>query len=219
MFGEPTGSGSVKSDIITVVGGKWTKRVPEGTPNSTTRTNKAGNQVTEVSTSAVGGWIKGFGYRDTDHGRNANLTLVDPESGEEMILSFSLEDRNLFDIIKYLPNIDMSQKVRLEFRLDKDRSSATGKHCVFLVVMQGKEYIKKAYTKTNPNGMPEAKQGPRGWDFRDQEDWLLMKLEETFANFTPSLPAPAQSAAIDTVTEVLGGQVVPEGEFDNSIPF
>lgn len=190
MFGEKTGS--VSSDIITVVGGKWTKRVPDGTPGSTSRTNKNGETVTEIQTAAIGGWITGCELHEAEFGQSINLFLTDPEAGENMTVSLSLDSRYLFTLCKCLPNIDFSEKLVMGIGVDKERKSKSGGPIHFMWLKQG-SVVRSFYTKDSPNGLPPAVKGPRGWNFQAQEDFLLEKLLETFKDFTPCVPEQSPS--------------------------
>lgn len=180
-----TGGGGGK--IITVVGGKWTLRVPEETEGAAKRTNKAGNEVWEKQFSKVDGFLYSCAFLDGEFGQTVNLTLYDEKENQHYVVGFGITDRLLMDFIKMLPNISPDHRVALCLAPDKEKKTKSGKPVTNLFIRQGPNVCKWAYTKDHPDGMPKGEQTRTGWDFRKQEDWLLDKLEVYFKDFMPQV--------------------------------
>ena len=168
--------------FLTIVGGKWTLRVPEGTEGATERVNKVGDTVHELQFSYVDGMVNGGRIKPGQFGSTVEIDLVDgdetyqvqipvPEAGQigDYFMTFG----------KACPNIDPTKKLFLGLGHDKkdDRS--------FLYLKQDGQTIHAAFTKEEPNGMPpwEKKEvmGKTKWNADDQNEFLYQQIVDFFA--------------------------------------
>lgn len=149
-------------NFITILGGRLCMRVPEGTEGAEKRTNKLGNEVTEKFYDRFTGKLIDIKVQDSTYGKTWNFVFRDKEEPYTLQLSYS----NSFStaLLKMLPNIDLTKEMTISPSVKevdgKDRSS--------LFVNQDGKAMKHAYSRENPNGMPEMEQvtvkGVLVWD-------------------------------------------------------
>lgn len=168
-----------------IIDGKFCIRVPEGTQGASSRTNKVGNVVHEVYHDNFTGLLTGIRVTDSDeYGKSWNFDFV--AGGEEYTLKLSYSNSFAQNFLKILPNIDLSK----EFKLTPVTKVVDGKNKSSLFINQGGESLKHAFTRENPNGMPDLVQvkikGKDTWDDSDRleffekmvNDTIVHKLEE-----------------------------------------
>lgn len=155
-----------RGNYITILQGKFCQRVPEHTEGAVTRVNKTGKTVHEKFYDRFTGILKDIRVKEsTDYGKTwefdfdagaVEYTLQLPYSG-----SFSSQ------FLKMLPNIDVSQA----FTMTPVTEIEDGKTKSSLFINQNGNTIKHAFTRANPNGMPEMKKimvkGNEVWDDTD----------------------------------------------------
>lgn len=174
----PTSAGN--RNLVSVVGGKWTMRVPEGTEGSVKRINKNDVEVNELHFSKADGVMTGMAYKDTSFGRVVEIPLLD-EDGVESVISFTTNDQHLMTLCKMLPNIDLNLPVDLILMVDREKTEAKGKECHALLVKQNEEWVHHYYKK-DTNGLPQFKKRRDGsWDSSEHDDFLLGVLEDAFS--------------------------------------
>jgi len=165
--------GSVK--FVTIVVGKFTVRVPEGTMGSVARTmtkeGYEGKVVYELYYDHIDGELIQGHIKDGNFGQDLCLKMRDGE--ETFIVQIPVNSGYFEAFAKCVPNIDPTQWLFLGLGYDKEKD----KH--FLYIRQGKDgstKIHSAYTKDNPNGLPPAVQkkemGKTKWDFTEQKNFL-----------------------------------------------
>lgn len=96
-----------------VIGGQLKTRELPGTPGAEARINKKGVEVWESSHRALFGSITGIEIVDSEYGKNLHITLDPNEDNETPIISLSLNSREGTDAMHKLPNVDLSQDVRI----------------------------------------------------------------------------------------------------------
>ena len=86
--------------------------------------------------------------------------------------------RVLRKFLMLMPNIDWDKPLRIAAW--KARNKETSEFETALWFTQNGESVRNAYTRANPNGLPDAIQHPRTgkWDFTAQEDFLFSKLDQ-----------------------------------------
>lgn len=223
---------------LSIVGGAFTIRVPEGTagaePRKLTKGKNEGKEVWELKYQSLSNVYLAAGTQVDGEYPGADVVFRDADSGDEYTVNFPLDSGYLYQLIRSLPNVDTSKPFNIELHASKKKTkTGTVKHDLRLAQF-GKllgdfyvEWKKDAQGKNVPtplHGIPEPKQGPRGWDWRDVEDFLLLQFQDFFDDYQPSIPTN-----IDTgnAMENQGGydrhgaqDDVPEDEFDDSeIPF
>lgn len=178
-----TSSGNMnRGTIITIVKGAFTQRLsvgeeaPEGTQLSTRVLEKgpnAGNEVREARADCLErNIITSASFSTTDYGTNFMLQLVD-EDDQDFQLQLPVESQFFAQFVKRIPNIERDKSVT--FVMGKD----TEKDRYFLYLAQEGQSVKMAYTRDNPNGMPQPTQRANGkWDWSEQEDFLYKKAQD-----------------------------------------
>ncbi len=201
-------------NFITILGGKLCQRVPEGTEGSIERTNKIGNVVHEKFYDNFTGKLKGIEVREGTYGKTWNLMFQDKKEVYTLQLSYSNSFATAF--LKMLPNIDLNK----EMKLSPSTKEVDGKNKSSLFINQDGKALKHAYTRENPNGMPDMEQltikGVLVWD----DTKRLVFLQEMVD--TKILPELNRIKQAEGNAEMLGGTVeeppVKKEEAEN-IPF
>lgn len=178
--------------FLTISNGKICKKVQKKTAISVERVNKNGVTVQEEYYKGWKGLITAIAVREhKDFGKFWNVTLTDDQGDAILQMNYSSGYANAF--LKVLPNIDLSSDVVItpNLKMEGDKKKTT------LFITQHGVPIKWAFTKDNPNGIPELKQvkvkGKLTWDDSD-----LMEFLENMVNteIVPKLPkAGAVTAA------------------------
>lgn len=159
--------------IITIVGGKFTVRLEENdnNPNAETRILEkgpnAGKAVKELKYTNLSGFITGGEIHNGEYGDDLNLLMEDGDI--KFKLCIPIESRYFSQVAKRIPNINTDEKIMFGMAIDKEKGKP------FLYAKQDGP-VKFAFTKDNPNGMPEPEKktvkGKVQWDFTDQENFL-----------------------------------------------
>jgi len=151
-----------EGNYITILGGKFCQRVPEGTEGAITRVNKIGKTVHEKFYDSFTGKLESIKVKDGEYGKTWNFGFRD--SGELYILQLSYSNSFSTAFLKQLPNIDLTQ----EMKVSPSVKEVDGKNRSSLFVNQNGVALKHAYTRENPNGMPDMEQitvkGELVWD-------------------------------------------------------
>ena len=171
------------STYLTIVGGKISQRVPEGTEGSVARTLKngpnEGSEVHELQYGSVSGRIIGGSVENGDYGDQIAVELKDGKETYILKLPWNSKLRDAF--VKRMPNIDIAQDVEIICFPDKQDKSPV------LLIKQNGSFVKFAYTKENPNGLPSpSKKTVRGkeeWDWSEPESFLWDVASSFFEQF------------------------------------
>jgi hypothetical protein len=134
--------------------------------------------------------------KDSDYGKSWVVTIDD--EGEKYILQMDYSGGYSSAFLKALPNVDLSQKVKLspKMTIEGDKKKTT------LFINQGGTAAKHFYTKDNPNGLPQMVQkkvkGKMQWD-----DSEMMEFFERMVNtqILPKLKGVAASIGDDSEDE------------------
>ena len=161
--------------IVTIVKGKFTIRLPDDSNNpkaverELTMGVNAGKIVKELQYTGIEGSIERCYVDESEYGVNYMTELVD-EEGSRYKLQIPLDSQFFGQYAKRMPNIDISKEIFLGLGYDRER----GRN--FLYARQGDEKVGFAYTKDNPNGLPEPTKktvkGKEVWDWEEQENFL-----------------------------------------------
>jgi len=192
-------------NFITILGGKFCQRVPEGTEGAITRVNKIGNTVNEKFYDSFTGKLESIQVKDGNYGKTWNFGFRDNEELYTLQLSYSNSFSTAF--LKMLPNIDLSQ----EMKVSPSMKEVDGKNKSSLFVNQNGVALKHAYTRDNPNGMPDMEQvtvkGELVWDDTKRMEFLhnmvntliLPKLEAVPQSATGEAVAPVEAKPADDI--------------------
>lgn len=149
-------------NFITILGGKFCQRVKEGTAGAVQRTNKLGNTVYEKFYDSFTGKLVNIKTQDGPYGKNWVFSFKDSADVYHLQLSYSNSFATAF--LKILPNVDLSK----EMKVSPSVKEVDGKNKSTLFINQGGQPIKHAFTKDNPNGLPNMEQvtvkGQPVWD-------------------------------------------------------
>lgn len=162
------------------------------------RTTKTGKKTFEKFYDYIDGIITNIETRENEYGKSWILSLLDEETGHTQILQFNYSSGYASAFLKALPNVDLSSKMKITPKLtvEGDKKKTT------VFINQHGHACKWAFTKDNPNGLPELKQikvkGKVTWDDSDVMEFLenivktsiLPKLSRNAA--APSLAGSAQ---------------------------
>ena len=226
-----TTSGGLSSKL-TIVGGRFVLRGEEGTEGAEsrdlTKVKNQGKTVWELKYKSLFGYITSGIITD---GEYPGVDIMVEDGGDSYELNFPLDSRYLFDMIKRLPNMDMSKPVNIEV-VEGKKKTRTGNPTYKLHLVQDGHQIHDYYIEWKKDsqgnnihellhGIPDAVEGRKGWSFEAQEDFLLCKFEEFFSDFQ------APEVADDSPTDQVPAAVTDAGEpaeeapadFEEPLPF
>lgn len=152
-----------RGTYLTIMGGKFCQSVPQDTEGSLERTNKMGKTVYEMFYDQFTGTLVNISIQeDTGYGKSWTFHFVD--NGKSYFIQLPYSSSNATALLKMLPNIDVTKP----FTLSPSQKEEDGKKKTSLFVNQNNNTIKHAYTKENPNGLPDMEQitvkGQVVWD-------------------------------------------------------
>ncbi len=161
------------------------------------RVNKNGKTVYFAEYESIEGMCEGAWFR------------MEPDMSDEMRLRMQADDESYVvcmyvdgpyfrSFAKLVPNIDLT----LPFEIKPyDFETKDGKRMVGVTVYQDGEKVLPAFTRDNPNGLPEAvqkvKKGKKVWDFSDQEDFLWDVMQDFCAEVLELHPRKDAESAPD----------------------
>jgi len=163
--------------FVNVIDGKFTIRVPDGTEGAVKRelTNgeNKGKMVSELQYTRLTGMITKILFETSKYGERI-IIVVSDDIDYFFQIPWNSSIKN--SIITRLPNVDFNKEVTFSSFLDKEKKINV------VLIYQNDELVASAYTKENPNGMPEAKKttvrGVEKWDFSEVEEFLYNVLME-----------------------------------------
>jgi hypothetical protein len=164
-------------NFITILSGKMCQRVSEDTIGAVKRTNKLGNVVYEKFYDSFTGKLIDIKVQDGTYGKTWNFVFKDKEEPYTLQLSYS----NSFStaLLKMLPNIDLTK----EMKISPSVKEIDGVNRSSLFINQDGKAMKHAYSRENPNGMPDMEQvtvkGVLIWDDTKRLEFLDKMVHET----------------------------------------
>ena len=203
--------------FITILGGKFCQKVPEGTQGAVTRTNKLGKTVTEKFYDSFTGKLVGIKTQDGTYGKSWLFSFQD--SGDVYHLQLSYSNSFATAFLKMLPNVDLTK----EMKVQPSVKEVDGKNKSSLFINQNGQSVKHAYTKDAPNGLPPMVQvtvkGEKIWDDTDRIEFLYQMVMDTIV---PKLEgfSGATNAPEDDDMAVSNDAVVGKGmDLEEEPPF
>ena len=153
------------------------------------------------------GTIVGFNIVDDEYEGQTIRKLViklQDEEGENYILSIGFESVYASQLINFLKNADLKDKLSLVGTMREDENK-NKKYSI--LVKQNNVFLKAYYTKDNPNGMPPLKQvivnKKKTWDKTDLLDFLEnVVLNELNASLGEPVQVEKKSASKSEPQEV-----------------
>jgi hypothetical protein len=199
-------------NYITILGGRFSQRVQEGTEGAEMRTNKLGKTVWEKFYTSFTGHLVDIRTQDGTYGKSWVFDFID--GGEVYHLQLSYSNSFATAFLKMLPNIDLTKPMKVSPSVKE----VDGKNKSSLFINQDGVPLKHAYTKDNPNGMPDMEQitikGSLVWDDTKRLEFLqnmvdtviLPKLEQIGLKVAGESP----KESLDTFADSLkGGEEEP----------
>lgn len=181
---------------VTILNGRFSMRVADGTPGATVRKNKLGKQVSEMYYDSFVGKLIGIRTQDSAYGKNWVFDFQDSADVYHLQLSYS----NSFatNILKMLPNVDLTK----EMKVSPQVKEVDGKQKSSLFINQDGKSLKHAYTKDAPNGMPPMEQvtvkGNIVWDDTKIIEFLYNMVQK---DIIPKLPKAADITPVSDQEE------------------
>lgn len=181
------GSGTT---YLNVANGKLVQQHKE--PNATTseRVNKVGKVVHEQKHDMLIGKLTGLETKEDNYGKRWLFNVQDDE-GVKFQVQMPYSGRYSTSLLKALPNIDLSEDVKIFPWEMQDKNDAAKKISgITLYQKDAKESWSKilpAYTRDEPNGLPEMKKlkvkGKDTWDDTDMCSFLEDAAKSQFLAF------------------------------------
>lgn len=180
-------SGGGNSKFVTIVGGKWTLRVPEGTegavPRELTKGPNIGSEVFERHFDHLcGKLVKGMTKRG-EYGTDLCLDIED----EGVVYNAQIPcDSDYFrTFAKCCEGIEFDKELFLGLGTPKDGGFP------YLYVQQEDASLKSRYTKDEPNGMPswekKEEMGDVKWDKTAQNNFCYGLAVDFLSRFEDAL--------------------------------
>jgi hypothetical protein len=171
---------------LSVADGNLVRQHREATNETTQRVTKTGKLVHEERFKDLVAQLLGAETKENDFGKQWCLKFKD---GEDMyIVNMPYSSRYAASFLKALPNIDLTKIVKFMPWSMQDKNDSTKK--VTGVTMyqddgNGVVKIAPAFTKDNPNGLPQMKQvkvkGVLTWDDTEMNEFLEAMANKKFA--------------------------------------
>ena len=185
---------------ITILGGKFCQRVSEDTAGAVQRTNKLGKVVWEKFYDSFTGKLVNIRTTDGAYGKSWMFDFQDQKEIYHLQLSYSNSFATAF--LKMLPNVNLEK----EMKVSPSVKEVDGKNRSSLFINQDNVAIKHAFTKDNPNGMPDMKQvkvkGNLVWDDTDRMAFLYdMVQTKILPKLNVKPEAEVEKAKIDALEE------------------
>lgn len=156
--------------FYSISNGKICRQFKNATEKSIERVTKTGKTVHEEFYDFMDGIIVNIDTKDSDYGKFWMITLQD-ETGN-YVLQMPYSSGYSASFLKTLPNVDLSSKVKFipKLTIEGDKKKTT------LFINQHGKALKHAYTRENPNGLPELKKirvkGKEQWDDSEMMEFL-----------------------------------------------
>ncbi len=196
---------------LTILGGKFSIRVPEGTEGAVARTNKIGKLVHEKFYEKFTGKLVSIKVTDGTYGKSWNFGFKDKEDIYTLQLSYSNSFATAF--LKMLPNIDLSK----DMTVSPSVKEVDGKNKSSLFVNQDGKPIKHAFTKDNPNGLPQMVEkvvkGQKVWDDTDRIEFLYAMVQKDIIPKLNAVEPQGKTGTGEVVAEVAEAVNPDEIEF------
>lgn len=180
------GAGTI---YLSVANGKLVRQFKQATKESTERTNKMGKLVYEEFYKDLTGVITKIGIKENDYGKQWQIVFQDGE--EKYMVQMPYSGRYSSSFLKALPNVKQGLPLRFMPWEMQDKNDASKKVTGITMYQDdgdGQVKIPSAYTKENPNGLPEMTKakvkGKIVWD--DSE--MMEHLEKVAKEWIAAMP-------------------------------
>jgi len=203
-------------DSMTIVAGKWSERVVEGTEGAVSRALSKGKnkgslvwerqwQALENLTLISAKFAKPEGFSE----EQVDITCTDFKTGETFLLSLPCDSKYLKTLIMCLPILDTSLPFNLELHMARGKSPTGDDKYNLRVVQQGRslhthhfqEWKKDAQGQNiclHHNGCPAPERRGEKWDFYEQNIFLRAYFVEYLGSYVPpTAPCPVADEPVN----------------------
>jgi hypothetical protein len=174
--------GGSKNVYLGVADGRIVQSFKNETQGATLRVTKTGKQVWEKFYKAVTGVLVKIEKKTNDFGSQWCLFLQDGET--TYVLNVPYSGRYGTSILKCLPNFNLQIPVSIHPWSMVDKNDASKKITGVSCYQSGKK-VEPAFTKDNPNGLPQMRQvkvkGVPTWDDTEMLEFFEELVKKTFA--------------------------------------
>jgi hypothetical protein len=181
--------GGGQRNYLSISDGKIAQRVQEDAEGAIKKTNKEGTKTYyEKHYPAISGFIRNVQKRSTEYGEKLQIEIED--AGETFLLEMPWSSRYSSGFFTCIPNIDVTKKIRFSpyMKVAVENGKEIKKTMLYLAYndekgTDGKSVnIPWAFTKENPNGLPEMKKvlfkGKEEWDDTDRQAFFEKIMNE-----------------------------------------
>lgn len=165
---------------LSVSNGRLVRQHKEANQNTTERVNKVGKTVYEETYKDLTGLITRIETKENNYGKQWQVVFED--GGERYMVQMPYSGRYSSSFLKALPNVTFGVPVRFMPWEMQDRTDAAKKVTGVTLYMNGDEKVLPAFTKEEPNGLPEMKKvkvkGKETWDDSDMMSFLEEQAKE-----------------------------------------
>jgi hypothetical protein len=181
--------GGTNTTYLSVADGNLVRQHKQATERTTERLTKTGKLVFEERFKDLTAKLENITTRTNEYGTQWQLHFTDGDAS--YIVSLPYSSRYSSSFLKALPNVDVSKELRFMPWAMKDKQDAT-KTITGVTLYQDGEKIAPAYTKENPNGLPQMVKikvkGKEQWDDSDMMQFLEQMAFKLFADQNDNNP-------------------------------
>jgi hypothetical protein len=181
--------GGTNTTYLSVADGNLVRQHKQATERTTERLTKTGKLVFEERFKDLTAKLENINTRTNEYGTQWQLEFSDGDA--TYIVSLPYSSRYSSSFLKALPNVDVSKELRFMPWAMKDKNDAT-KTITGVTLYQDGEKIAPAYTKENPNGLPQMVKikvkGKEQWDDSDMMQFLEQMAFKLFADQNDNNP-------------------------------
>ena len=190
--GNETGGGA----WLSVVKGTLTQRVKAGTEGAQERTIEkgpnAGSIVHELRYNYLEGKLERIYIQETDYGKSWVFVVDDGQKAYNLTTGYS--SGYAVGLLSRLLNVKLSVDIKIKsFYIKGDDDKYRG----YLTIEQGGQKVEKAFTKEEPNGLPEVERvtinGEPVWDSTKRMQFFEKLVETTMAKVAQDNPLADES--------------------------
>lgn len=158
---------------MSVADGNLVRSYKEANANTTERVTKTGKLVYEERFKDLTATLVGIETKENDYGKQWSLKFKDGD--DTYIVNLPYSSRYASSFLKALPNLNLLDNVRFMPWAMKDKNDPS-KTVTGITLYQNGNKVLPAYTKENPNGLPEMKKikvkGKDTWDDSELMEFL-----------------------------------------------
>jgi hypothetical protein len=175
--------GGVNTIYLNVADGNLVRQHKQPNERTSERLTKTGKLVYEERFKDLTAKLETINTRTNDYGTQWQLHFTDGD--DSYVVSLPYSSRYASSFLKALPNVDVNKVLRFMPWAMKDKLDAT-KTITGITLYQDGEKIAPAYTKENPNGLPQMTKikvkGKEQWDDSDMMQFLEQTTLKLFAD-------------------------------------